>query len=86
MSDWADYQERAASFFRSLGLEAEVNARVVGVRSVHKVDVWVTFTRFGLKHRWYVECKFWKRRVPKERIEIVKTISAEVGRSSFRAF
>lgn len=38
---WEDYQEEAASFFRSLGLEATTNVRVNGIRTHHDIDVLV---------------------------------------------
>lgn len=48
---WRDYQEDVAEFFRELGCDAEVDAQVQGTRASHKVDVWVTFHRFGLEHK-----------------------------------
>ena len=76
---WRLYQREAAEFFRSLGLTATVDASIEGVRSTHDVDVLVEFAAFGLEHRWIVECKAWNRRVPKERIEVLKSIVSETG-------
>src|SRR5262249_6895222 len=47
--------------------------------SEHRLDVSVRFTRFGLKQHWIIECKFWNRPVPKERVEVLKSITGELG-------
>jgi hypothetical protein len=79
ITDWRDYQERVARLFRELGCSAEVGISVQGARGVHAIDVWVVFERFGLEHRWAVECKRWKRRVPKEKVLTFKSIVEDVG-------
>ena len=38
---WQDYQEEAAAFFRSLGMNAQTDITVQGVRTSHEVDVLV---------------------------------------------
>jgi restriction system protein len=76
---WRDYQEEAASFFRELGLEAETDARVEGVRTTHDVDVLVTFNHAGLSLKWLVECKHWERRVSKLHVLGLREIVSDVG-------
>ncbi|WP_406636932.1 restriction endonuclease [Pseudarthrobacter quantipunctorum] len=76
---WRDYQEEAAEFFRELGLEAETDARVEGVRTAHDVDVLVTFNHAGLSLKWLVECKHWKRRVSKLHVLGLREIVSDVG-------
>lgn len=78
-TDWKEYQEEAAVFFRSLGCEATVDAFVQGIRTGHNVDVWVSFDRFGLKIAWIVECKFWNRAVGKEKVMALKSIVDDIG-------
>ncbi len=56
-TDWKQYQEEAAAFFRFLGFKAEVNHTVEGVRSTHAIDVYITFDRWGMRHTWIVDCK-----------------------------
>jgi hypothetical protein len=79
MAEWRRYQEETAKLFRDLGCSVETDLLVKGVRSEHRLDVSVRFTRFGLKQHWIIECKFWHRRVPKERVEVLKSITAELG-------
>ena len=55
--DWKQYQNEIGEFFRGLGCDAEVEAKVVGVRAEHKIDVWVRFKKFGLETR-AVELKY----------------------------
>ena len=77
--DWAQYQEDAATFFRSLGFNVEVNRLVEGVRSKHKIDVYVTFEKWGMRHTWIVECKKHERAITKADVETLKSIASEVG-------
>lgn len=76
---WHDYQENVADFFRELGCEAEVDAQVQGARARHKIDVWVTFSRFGFEHKWVIECKLYSKPVPKEKILALKGVVDDVG-------
>lgn len=76
---WKDYQEEAAEFFRSLGLTAEADARVNGVRTVHDVDVLVTSTHAGFEVKWIVECKQWSSRVSKLHVLALREIVSDLG-------
>jgi len=76
---WHEYQEDIAALFRSLGLSAEVDAVVTGTRATHNVDVWVTFSRYGVEMKWLVECKFWRRAVPKEKVLALQQIAQDLG-------
>jgi hypothetical protein len=77
--DWREYQQGAAEFFAALGMLAEVEARVKGSRVSHRIDVAVSFSAYGVDHRWLVECKLWKSRVPKEKVMALKAIVEDVG-------
>lgn len=80
---WKEYQEESAAFFRTLGLEAETDEYLEGVRGGHDVDVVVRSRRAGLDQLWVVECKHWKRRVSKVHVsalaEIVRNVGADRG-------
>ena len=78
-TDWRDYQEQVATFFRENGCNAEVEAKVQGARASHDVDVLVTFDRHGVPCQWIIECKLWNRAVPKEKVLILKNIVEDVG-------
>lgn len=77
--DWKAYQEEAASFFRSIGLNAETDVAVQGVRTSHDVDVLVKSVHAGFHVTWIVECKHWKTRVSKLHVLALREIVAEVG-------
>ena len=77
--NWKDYQEEAASFFRSLGLDATTDVIVNGTRTSHKVDVLVKSTHVGFEVTWIVECKYWKTRVSKLHVLALRGIVTEVG-------
>jgi len=47
--DWNEYQEEAAEFFRSLGLEAKTNSTVRGVRTTHDIEYWLSHNMLALK-------------------------------------
>jgi hypothetical protein len=68
-----------ARLFRELGCSAEVGISVPGARGVHAIDVWVVFERFGLEQWWAVECKLWKRRIPKREVQSFKSTVEDVG-------
>ena len=76
---WQEYQESTASFFQRLGFNAEVEARVDGVRGSHKIDVFVTGAVHSIAFRWVVECKHWKTNVPKEKLMALISIVQDVG-------
>jgi restriction system protein len=76
---WRSYQEKAAEFFRELGMTAVTDATVDGVRTTHDVDVLVTFKHGGLDLKWIVECKDWNSRVPKSHVLTLRGIVQEVG-------
>lgn len=81
--DWKDYQEEAAEFFRSLGLSAETDVKLQGVRTTHNMDVVVKSKHVGFEVLWLVECKHWKSAVSKLHVlglrEIVNDLGADRG-------
>lgn len=79
MKAWYQYQEDAASYFRSLGLDATVDAEIVGVRTKHDVDVLVTFQHLGFQITWLVECKHWSTPVSKLHVMALREIVADSG-------
>lgn len=78
-ADWMRYQEEAADFFRSLGLEAGTNARVSGVRTTHDIDVLVKSRHAGFEVTWIVECKYWNSRVSKLHVLALREIVSDTG-------
>lgn len=77
--DWKDYQEDAAALFRSLGLEAETDVSVQGVRTKHDVDVLVKSRYAGFDITWIVECKHWNSRVSKLHVLALREIVTDTG-------
>ena len=77
--NWKDYQERAADFFRSIGLEAETDITIEGVRTKHDIDVLVKSRHVGFNITWLVECKYWKSRVSKLHVLALREIVADTG-------
>ncbi|MDT0499527.1 MULTISPECIES: restriction endonuclease [unclassified Halomonas] len=81
--DWRDYQEEAAEFFRSLGLEAETDVTIQGARTKHDIDVLVKSHHAGFDITWLIECKHWKSKVSKLHVlglrEIVNDTGADRG-------
>ena len=78
-NDWREYQEEAAKFFQSLGLEAKTNVTVRGVRTSHDVDVLVKSRHAGFEVTWIVECKQWKSRVSKLHVLALREIVTDTG-------
>ena len=79
MEPWRAYQEEAAAYFRSVGLSAETDVSLIGVRTRHSVDVAVRFRSAGMEHLWVVECKHHARRVSKDRVLALRAIVDDLG-------
>lgn len=79
MKEWKKYQEEAASYFRSLGLDASTDVNIKGVRTSHDVDVLVRSHHVGFDITWIVECKHWKTAVSKLHVLALREIVADVG-------
>lgn len=77
--NWKDYQEKAASFFRSLGLDAETDVTIHGARTTHDVDVLVKSHHAGFDVTWIVECKHWKSKVSKIHVLALREIVSDTG-------
>jgi Restriction endonuclease len=72
---WEQYQHRTADLLRELGFAAAVNDPLAAPNGViHKVDVSARIVLAGVDVLWIVECKLWKRRVPKEKVSALKDI------------
>ena len=76
---WQNYQDQVAALFRSLGLKSSTEAEVSGARATHKIDVLISFPLLGQDVTWVVECKFWRARVPKEKVLALHQIAQDVG-------
>jgi hypothetical protein len=79
MTGWRDYQERAADFFRAIGMDANVEECVIGARGQHDVDVVVRASRAGIEQLWVVECKWWRRSVSKLHVAALASVVQDVG-------
>jgi restriction system protein len=79
MADWSDYQEKVAEFFRSIGLEANTNVTINGVRTSHDIDVVVRSSHVGFDLLWLVECKHWKTPVSKLHVLALREIVSDTG-------
>ena len=77
--EWKAYQEKAANFFRALGIKAETDVRLQGARTSHDVDVLVVLDHVGFQVRWLVECKHWNRRVSKLQVLALREIVTDLG-------
>jgi restriction system protein len=77
--DWKNYQEEAAEFFRTLGLDAKTDITVQGVRTKHDIDVLVKSKHAGFEITWIVECKHWKAKVSKLHVLVLREIVHDTG-------
>lgn len=77
--NWKDYQEKAAEFFRSLGLDAKTDVTIQGARTKHDVDVLVKSHHAGFEVTWIVECKYWKSKVSKLHVLALREIVNDTG-------
>lgn len=78
-SNWREYQEEAAEFFRGLGMTAETDVTLKGVRTSHDIDVVVRTEYAGFAILWIVECKHWQTPVNKLHVLGLREIVSDVG-------
>jgi hypothetical protein len=76
---WRQYQEAAAALLRSLGFAAIVEAKIAGARGLHTIDVHATHAVYGFTITWIVECKYWNKAVPKEKVLVLNQVAADIG-------
>lgn len=77
--NWKEYQEEAAEFFRGLGLKANTDVTIQGVRTKHDIDVLVEIDVAGFSVRWLVECKYWSTPVNKLHVMGLREIVSDLG-------
>lgn len=77
--NWKEYQEEAAEFFRGLGLKANTDVTIQGVRTKHDIDVLVEIDVAGFSVRWLVECKHWSTPVNKLHVMGLREIVSDLG-------
>lgn len=80
---WEEYQDEVSVFLSQMGFDVTVDETIRGARAEHKIDVTARMSIAGLDQCWLIECKSWKRRVPKERVltflGVVEDIGADRG-------
>jgi hypothetical protein len=77
--NWKDYQDEVAVFFRGLGLDAQTDVRLAGVRTHHNVDVVVRSRHVGFDITWLIECKHWQTPVSKLHVLALREIVSDTG-------
>jgi hypothetical protein len=77
--DWKRYQREVASFLSELGFDTQVDKTIQGARAVHDVDVTARLNIAGVELLWLIECKAWKRAVPKERVLTFRGVVEDIG-------
>ena len=77
--DWKDLQLKVAKIYRNLGCKTEVDVFVEGLRTKHKIDVWVIFKFGGLEYRIITECKYWNTKVKKAQVGTLLGVLADIG-------
>jgi Restriction endonuclease len=76
---WREYQDKVAVFLSQMGFDVAVDEAIQGARAGHKIDVTARTSIAGLDQCWLIECKSWKRRVPKDRVLTFRGIVEDIG-------
>lgn len=79
MPAWKQYQEETAAFFREIGMDADTDQNLEGVRTSHKIDVVVRARHLGFDVLWIVECKRWQTRITKLHVLALREIASDLG-------
>lgn len=78
-TNWRHYERATATALRHFGWKVKVGATVQGARSAHRVDVYGQSKFGGFECRCLVECKYWRRKVPKSVVLAFDAIVSDVG-------
>jgi hypothetical protein len=62
-----------------MGFDVKVDETLRGARAEHEIDVTARMSIAGVDQCWLIECKSWKRRVPKERVLTFRGVVEDVG-------
>jgi hypothetical protein len=62
-----------------MGFDVKVDETLRGARAEHEIDVTARTSIAGVDQCWLIECKSWKRRVPKERVLTFRGVVEDVG-------
>ncbi len=76
---WKQYQEDVAALLSEFGFIVTTDERISGARGEHAIDVAARMRVAGIDQLWVVECKDWKRAIPKERALTFLGIVADIG-------
>ncbi|WP_327691038.1 restriction endonuclease [Streptomyces sp. NBC_00461] len=79
MKDWKEYQIKVSETLAEFGFTTKVEEVIEGARGRHEIDVTARIRYAGVDQLWIIECKKWKRPVPKERILAFTSIVEDVG-------
>ena len=77
--NWKNYQIETANFFQSLGLSAETDVTIQGIRTKHDIDVLVKSNHAGFEAIWIIECKYWQTKVSKLHVLALRGIVNDTG-------
>ncbi|WP_079034892.1 restriction endonuclease [Streptomyces hirsutus] len=77
--EWEKYQIKVSETLSEFGFATKVEEVIEGARGRHEVDVTARIRYAGIDQLWIVECKKWKRPVPKERVLAFASIIDDVG-------
>ncbi|MEM9412944.1 MAG: hypothetical protein AAGA30_17670 [Planctomycetota bacterium] len=77
MKLWMQYQDDTATFYRILGLQAVVEARVNGTRGKHNLDVYVKWILYSIQFVWIVECKARRSNITKKVMALAAIVEDE---------
>ncbi len=79
MKNWKKYQIDVAEYFSKLGCNTTIEAKIKGARAKHEIDIFVYFKQFGFNIKWAVECKYWKKKIPKSALIDFKGKVDDIG-------
>lgn len=79
LRSWKDLQNRVCQILRECGVEAQVERRVRTARGIVVVDVWAYDNWTSPAQTYLIECKYWRRPVPKSVIHSLRTVVEDCG-------
>lgn len=78
-STWRDLQQQVADILSECGFCVSLEKTITTARGEVEVDVHAVESIMGRQHTLLVECKHWRRRVPKSVVHSFRTVVGDAG-------
>lgn len=77
--NWRDLEDKVTQIFQEMGYETSKKTKVQTIRGQVEVDVIATNNKSSVPIRIFIECKYWEKNIPQEKVHAFRTIIHDSG-------